>query len=215
MSISQGNRSLIADDLISINKWTYFILLCVATFLLLFIKKSFIESRIAAFEIMEGKGEMAIFHVITALQYLSIPLYYLWKFTVISFVLWLGCFMFGYKITYGRLWQIVLIGETLFLLPDLLKTGWFMLVEKDPSYWDFKAFYPLSLMNFFDYELIDTRWHYPLKSINVFEVAYWFILVYLIHNSAKKKLNYAYNIVFSSYVLFFFVWLGFYVIVYK
>ena len=215
MNTSQDHRFLIADDLLAVNRWTYFLLLCAATFLLLFIKKSFIESRIAAFEIMEGKGEMGIFHVISALQYLSIPLFYLWKFTVTSFVLWVGCFMFGYKITYSQLWKIVLISETLFLLPDLMKTGWFMLVEGDPSYWDVKAFYPLSLMNFFDYELVDKRWHYPLKAINLFEIGYWFILVYLIHISAKKKLSYAYNIVFSSYVLFFFVWLGFYLIVYK
>ena len=215
MNTSQSKWGLIADDLININRWTYFFLLCVATFLLLFIKKSFIESRIAAFEIMEGRGQMGIFHIISTLQYLSIPIYYLWKFTVTSFVLWVGCFMFGYKITYSKLWKIVLIGETIFLLPDFLKTGWFMLVETDPSYWDIKAFYPLSLMNFFDYQIIETRWHYPLKSINLFEVIYWLILVHLIHIVAKKKISYAYNIVFSSYVLFFFVWLGFYLIVYK
>lgn len=215
MNNSQSKWFLMADDLININKWTYFILLCLATFLLLFIKKSFIESRIAAFEIMEGRGEMGIFHMISALQYLSIPLFYLWKFTVIGFVLWVGCFMFGYKITYGKLWQIVLISETIFLLPDFIKTGWFMFIETDPTYWDIKAFYPLSLMNLFDYRFIETRWHYPLKSINLFEVIYWFILVYLIHLAAKKKISYAYSIVFSTYVLFFLVWLGFYLIVYK
>lgn len=215
MNNSQSKWFLMADDLININKWTYFLLLCLATFLLLFIKKSFIESRIAAFEIMEGRGEMGIFHMISALQYLSIPLFYLWKFTVIGFVLWVGCFMFGYKITYGKLWQIVLISETIFLLPDFIKTGWFMFIETDPTYWDIKAFYPLSLMNLFDYRFIETRWHYPLKSINLFEVIYWFILVYLIHLAAKKKISYAYSIVFSTYVLFFFVWLGFYLIVYK
>ena len=215
MNTSQSKWFLMADDLININKWAYFFLLCLATFLLLFIKKSFIESRIAAFEIMEGRGEMGIFYMISALQYLSIPLFYLWKFTVISFVLWVGCFMFGYKITYSKLWQIVLISETIFLLPDFIKTGWFMFIETDPTYWDIKAFYPLSLMNLFDYRFIETRWHYPLKSINLFEVIYWFILVYLIHLAAKKKISYAYSIVFSAYVLFFFVWLGFYLIVYK
>ena len=215
MNTGQSKWFLIAEDFININKWAYFMLLCLATFLLLFMKKNFVESSIAAFEVMEGKGEMGIFHLISTLQYLSIPIYYLWKFTITSFVLWVGCFMFGYKITYSRLWQIVLVSEMLFLLPDLIKTGWFILVETDPTYWDVRAFYPLSLMNLFDYELIEGRWHYPLKSINLFEIIYWFLLVHLIHFSAKKKISYAYSIVFSSYVLFFFVWLGFYVIVYK
>ena len=215
MNTSQSKWFLIAEDFININRWAYFMLLCLATFLLLFMKKNFVESSIAAFEVMEGKGEMGIFHLISTLQYLSIPIYYLWKFTITSFVLWVGCFMFGYKITYSRLWQIVLVSEMLFLLPDLIKTGWFILVETDPTYWDVRAFYPLSLMNLFDYELIESRWHYPLKSINLFEIIYWFLLVHFIHFSAKKKISYAYSIVFSSYVLFFFVWLGFYVIVYK
>ncbi|MDN5203560.1 hypothetical protein QQ008_19385 [Fulvivirgaceae bacterium BMA10] len=202
-------------ELFSFDKRLYFILLCLFTFLLLLIKKNFIESEIAAFEVLEEKGQMGIFHLISGLQYFAIPVIYLLKFTFFAFILWVGCFMFGYKIVYSKVWQIIMIAETIFLVPEMLKIFWFFFFETDPTYWDVRAFYPFSLMNLVDYETIPERWHLPLKQLNIFEVMYWFILVVAIHMTARKKLSYAYGIVFGSYVLFFFMWLVFYVIVYK
>ena len=85
----------------------FFILLCTATLALLVIKKTFIENSTTAFEILDERGEMGIFHAINALQYLTIHLVYLWKFTVISFIIWVGAFMFGYKITFRQTWKEV------------------------------------------------------------------------------------------------------------
>lgn len=203
------------DSVFDTNKWVFFIFLCLATILLLILKKSFIENETAAFEILESRGEMGVFHTINTLQYFSVPLVYLVKFTIISFVLWIGCFMFGYKITYGQVWQVVVIAESIFLVPELLKILWFLFVETDPDIFEIKAFYPFSLINVVDTYELGKRWFYPLKALNVFEVIYWFILAAGINHMAKKEKSTAYAIVFSSYVLFFFLWLGFYVLVYK
>ena len=70
-------------------------------------------------------------------------------------------------------------------------------------------------MHFFDYYEIDKRWGYPLRALNVFEIAYWFLLVEGIHYFARKDKKYVWIIVACSYVLIFFLWLLFYVIVYK
>lgn len=186
-----------------------------ATFLLLLMKKNFIESEIAAFEVLEQEGQMGVFNIINGLQYLSIPLVYLWKFTVIAFLIWIGCFMFGYKVTFTKTWQVVMIAEAVFFVPELIKIFHFIFIYSDPDLYEVRAYYPLSLMNFFDHETLDGRWHYPLKSINLFEIIYWFVLAYGIHLAAKKKAVIARAIVFSSYVFFFLLWLGFYAIVYK
>ena len=77
-------------------------LLCLATLLLLFIKISFIENETAAFEFLQDRPEGSVLRIISALKYLSIPFVYLWKFTVIAFVVWVGCFMFGYRVTYAQ-----------------------------------------------------------------------------------------------------------------
>jgi len=108
-----------------------------------------------------------------------------------------------------------MIMELTFVIPELVKVFWFTLSQSDPSYQDYVAFYPLSLMNFFDYEQVHTSWHYVLKSLNVFEVAYWGLLILGVFSLSNKKLKYSALIVATSYILLFILWLVYYLIVYK
>ena len=192
-----------------------FIMLCTATLVLLIIKKTFIENATTAFEILDERGEMGVFHAISTLQYLTIPVVYLWKFTFISFIIWVGAFMFGYRITYSQVWKVAVISETIFLIPEFLKICWFLFFETSPNIFDIREFYPLSMIQLIDTTDLADKFFYPLKALNVFEVIYWLVLVAGIHTMAGKKKSIAYSIVFSSYVLFFFLWLGFYILVYK
>ena len=199
----------------AVNRPLAFLLLCLVAFLLLFVKKSFIESETAVFEFLQDRPEGGFLQLVAALQFLSIPLIYFWKLTVVAFILWIGCFLYGYRVTYGQCWMVALVAEFLFLLPEGLKIFWFMVVDQDPSYHAIRSFYPLSLMHFFDENLADKRYAYPLKALNLFEVAYWGLLTWGIHLYARKKIKVAGFIVASSYVLFFLLWLLFYIAVYK
>jgi len=190
-------------------------LLCLLTLLLLFVKISFIENETAAFEFLQDRPEGTVLKAINAMKYVSIPVIYMWKFTVIAFVIWVGCFMFGYRVTYSQCWGVVIGAEYIFLVPEILKIVWFMTVDTDPTYDDIRAFYPLSLMHFVDYESIDKRYAYPLRALNVFEIVYWFLLVSGIHFFARKDKKYVWAIVLCSYVLIFILWLIFYITVYK
>lgn len=204
-----------AKSIFAADKRLLFVLLCVLTLFLLFVKKSFIENETAAFEFLQDRPEGMVLKTISALQYVSIPLVYLWKFTVIAFVIWVGCFMFGYRVTYAQCWGVVIGAEYIFLIPEVLKIIWFLAVQTDPTYNDIRAFYPLSLMHFFDYYTLDRRWAYPLRALNVFEIVYCFALVSGIHHYARKQKKIVWYIVLASYVLLFVLWLLFYVIVYK
>lgn len=197
------------------DKKLLFIVLCLATFLLLYVKISFIENETAAFEFLQDRPEGTILSMLSALKFLSVPFVYLWKFTVIAFVVWVGCFMFGYRITYSQCWGVVVAAEFVFLIPEVLKILWFMFVDTDPTYFDISSFYPLSLMHFVDYDMLDKRWAYPLRALNVFEIAYWFVLVEGIHHIARKDKKYVWIIVACSYILLFALWLLFYTIAYK
>ncbi|MEM9678697.1 MAG: hypothetical protein AAF901_00120 [Bacteroidota bacterium] len=198
-----------------LNKWLYFLLLCLATFTLLLIKKTFVENETMAFEILEERGQMGLFKLISGLQYASIPIVYLYKFTITGFMLWVGCFLFGYKVTYSDAWHVAAVSESIFLVAELMKVSWFMFFAPEPTIFDIKAFYPLSLIRLFDRQAIDPRWIYPLKALNLFEIVYWILLVNGIDYKAQKKRSTAKLIVSISYVLFFFIWLGYYLIVYK
>lgn len=210
METTNETKSIFATD-----KKLLFILLCVSTLLLLYTKKSFIENETAAFEFLQDRPEGMVLQIISTLQLISIPLVYLWKFTVIAFVIWIGCFMYGYRVTYRQCWGVVIGAEFIFIIPEILKILYFFVIETDPSYWDIGSFYPFSLMHFFDYYAIDKKWAYPLRALNLFEVVYWFALVSGIHHYVRKEKRNVWFIVISSYILLFFLWLAFYVIVYK
>lgn len=210
MQNENETKSIFATD-----KRLLFVLLCLITLLLLYVKKSFIENETAAFEFLQDRPEGAILSLISTLQFISVPVVYLWKFTIIAFVIWVGCFMYGYRVTYSQCWGVVVGAEFIFFIPEVLKILWFLFIETDPLYTDIGAFYPLSLMHFFDYYAIDTRWAYPLRALNLFEIAYCFLLVAGIHHYAQKEKKTVWFIVVSSYVLIFLLWLVFYVIVYK
>ena len=202
-------------EFFEIDKRLYFVFLCLITFLVLLIKKNYIESETAAFEVLESRGQIGVLNLINAFQYLTIPLYYIWKFTLIGLILWLGSFAFGYKISYRKCWQIAMIAETLFLIPEVLKIVYLTYVFTDPNLYDIRAYYPFSLMNLVDYEDVASKWHYPLKALNIFELMYWTILTYGIHLAAKKKKEIAILIVLFSYVPIFLLWIWFYISVYK
>ncbi len=210
MQSDSGSSSLFSAD-----KKLVFIILCLVTVALLYIKKAFIENETAAFEFLQDRPEGAILRIISALQFVSIPLIYLWKFTVIGFVIWVGCFLFGFRITFTQCWSVVMAAEFIFIVPELLKIGWFMFIETDPNLLEIRAFYPLSLMHFFDYLDIDKRYAYPLRAMNVFEIFYILILVNGVHFYARREKKAAWWIVSCSYILLFVLWLIFYMIVYK
>jgi len=210
MQTLSEEHSLFAAD-----KKLTFILLCLCTYALLYIKIAFIENETAAFQFLEDRPEGALFQVLNTIRVVSVPLVYLWKFTVIGFVVWVGCFMYGYRVTFSQCWSIAIVSEYIFIIPEIVKIGWFMFVDTDPTYDEVRGFYPLSLMNFFDYYELDKSYAYPLRALNIFEVAYWYVLVTGVHFFARKQKKTAWLIVACSYILLFLLWLWFYILVYN
>ena len=203
------------SSLLETNGKFLFLFVCLTTFLLLLMKKNFIEAEIAAFEVLEGQGHGGVISLMNALQYFSIPIIYFWKFTIISFMLWIGCFTFGFKIDYKSLWKVVMVSELVFFLPELIKIFYFILIFPDPTLHEVRAFYPFSLMNLFDYETLSSAWHYPLKALNIFELVYWFVLIQCLQLIIKKDPVQIRWLAISFYVVPFILWIGYYVIVYK
>jgi len=207
-------RKVFLDEWFNFNAIGMYAIISLAYIALLFVKRVFIIDSIAAFEVLNERGDIWVFDIIYSIQYLSVPIFLAWKWTWTTLVLWIGCFMFGYRVHFNQLWKIVMMAELFFFLPEILKVIWFSLFAADPDYNDYLAFYPFSLINFFDYTQLDPKWLYPLKAINLFEFIYWPLLVFGIYFVSGKKLKISTYIVLSSYTFFFFVWLGFYLLVY-
>lgn len=200
-------------DLVSFNKKLFFIVVCLIALILLYVQQSFIIGEIAAFKFLEGP-EALIFQLISGLKFLAIPIVYAMKFTIVGFILWVGCFMWGYRVEYNKCWQIAMIAEVIFFVPTILKIFWFMFVSTDPNYFEYQAFYPLSFMNFFNWQDVSPWNIYPNQALNIFEILYWVVLAYGVDFAARKKKSVANIIVATSYVPLFLLWLWFYIGVY-
>lgn len=209
MDISTEQKSIFSTP-----KRQTFLLLCLATLAVLYVKKSMIENETVAFEFLADQPAGSFLYVRSALQYFSIPLIYSLKFTSLGFVIWVGCFLFGYRVTYSQCWGIVLVAEFVFLIPELIKVAWFLTAHSDPNIFEIQAFYPLSLMNLVDFRELPTRYAYPFKALNLFEPLYWYFLALGIKHFAKRGMKPAWTIVLAFYIPVFLMWLVFYMIVY-
>ncbi|SNT01683.1 hypothetical protein SAMN05421640_2022 [Ekhidna lutea] len=207
-------RKQFLEDWFNFNVAGMFFIICMTYIALLFVKRIFIIDSIAAFEVLNERGDIWVFDILYGIQYLSVPIFLAWKWTWTTLTLWIGCFMFGYRLHFNQLWKMVMFAEIIFFLPEVVKVLWFTLMYTDPDYNDYMAFYPFSLINLVDYTQIAPKWHYPLKSINIFEALYWPALVFGIYFLSGKSLKISTYIILSTYVLFFFVWLAFYLAVY-
>ncbi len=197
------------------NSILFFLLLCIITVALLMMKKNFVIDGLVAFEILNDRGESGIINLLFNLQYLSVPVFYLWKITLTTIFIWISSFFFGYRLLFNQLWKLVMLMELVLLLPEILKIIWFIGDTTNIEYWEIKAFYPFSILSVLNFEEISERWHYPLKALNIFEVMYWLLLLFGIHSLANKKFKIARWIVITGYIIPFFLWLIFYAIVYK
>lgn len=208
-------RKRFLENWYSIDAKVFFVVLCLLYFATLYLKRAFIIDGIAAFEVMQERGDMWLVDFLFNLQYLAIPLFLAWTITSTTFLLWTGCFLFGYRLTFTALWKMVMIMNLIFIIPELLKVFWFLFVQTDPSYQDYVAFYPLSLMNLWPYEMVSDKWHYPLKALNLFEILYNGLLILGIYWLSGKRLMTSAQIVWSSYSLFFLLWLVYFVLAYR
>ena len=211
--LSKYRREFI-DNWFSFNGMALFLVICLVYMALHLVKRIFIIDSIAAFEVLNERGDVWVFDLIYNIQYLSVPLFLAWKWAWTTLSLWIGCFMFGYRLHFNQLWRLVMLAEVVFFFPEILKVIWFSLFDTDPNYYDYLAFYPFSIINLLDYTQIDPRWLYPLKSLGLFELVYWPVLILGIYFLSGKKLILSTYIVLSTYVLLYFVWLGFYLLVY-
>ena len=118
---------------VGFNKILFFALLSLIFLLLTFLQQSLILNEIPAFQFGQGSDAL-LFKIFSGLELVSIPLVYAFKFTIVGFVLWVGCFLWGYRVTYRQCWQIAMIAEVVFIVPEMIKIFWFLFVQTDSTY---------------------------------------------------------------------------------
>ncbi|MFS4481388.1 hypothetical protein ACKGJY_00085 [Hyunsoonleella sp. 2307UL5-6] len=138
--------------------------------------------------------------------YISIPLVLLLKVLIVATIISTGCFFFDKEIKYKTIFRIVVEAEFIFLLVIVCKTLWFYLFQTNYTLEDLQYFYPLSSINLTGYDNLKPWFVYPLQVLNLFEVAYWFILAYLLGKEFKEGIFKGLTVVASSYGVGLVIW---------
>ena len=139
------------------------------------------------------------------LNFIIIPTSILIKIFTVSFVVYLGTFLFNLKTSFKKLLSLVIKLEYVFLLPILYEIIYFKFINTTASLNDIQYFYPLSALNIVGYQGLDAWFIYPLQVLNLFELAYWLLLAYFIGKLAftekdkGKPMDLGFKIVASSY----------------
>lgn len=140
------------------------------------------------------------------LGYLVIPVILFIKVVVIAFIIDIGVFFFGKEISFKRLFNIVTKAEFIFIVPIIIKTAWFYAIAPVYDLQDAQQFYPLSAMQLFDADSLQTWFTYPLQMLNVFEIVYWIFLSVLLAKTLKLRFNKSLQIIACSYGTALVIW---------
>ena len=140
------------------------------------------------------------------LSYLITSIFLIVKISIIAAILDIGCFFFDKKITYRRLFNIVIKAEFIFLGVIVSKTIWFYVFQQEYTLEDLQYFYPFSVLNIIGYQGVQSWYIYPLQLLNLFELAYWITLAYLLGKELKIATKKGLKIVASSYGIGLVIW---------
>ncbi len=138
--------------------------------------------------------------------YLIAPILLLLKLSIIAAILDIGMFFYNKEIKYAKLFNIVVKAEYIFLLVIIIKTAWLYFFVKEFTFQEVQNFYPFSMLHLVGTAGIDSWYFYPLQALNLFELAYWVVLAYLLGKALPVKVEKAFEIVLSSYGVGFFIW---------
>ena len=145
------------------------------------------------------------------ISYLLCPLVLIIKFSVVSFVIYIGVFFFDMQkeISIRKVFTVVIACEAVFILASIIKLLWFIFFAGNYTLNDLSFFYPLSLINLFRQPEVASYWVYPLQTVNLFQLAYVLMLAAGLAKISSVKRDATDKIILITYVPAIFIWIVF------
>ena len=145
-------------------------------------------------------NSVRLFRKVWGVIYFISPIYEFVKLVVISFLIYQAIkLVIKIKVQFWGILYIALLAQMILLIPDVLELIWFTFIKPDYSMIDVEYFNPLSVVNLINYENLSNFSYELLGSINLFNILYWGLLVYLIKGYLKITLKYSIIVVFCFY----------------
>ena len=199
----------------SLNRLQLFIIIVLANLILIWLSKNLLINEVVFYnafsEQLTYDRSLKLFEDLKDLSWVSYvftPVMLLIKFSIISFVIYIGLVFFNIqdKISLGVVFKIIIASEIIFVLAGIIKFFWFYLFAGNYDLNDLGFFYPLSLINFFSRGELNRIWVVPFQTINLFQLLYIILISFGLNKVcliAKRDTD---KIVLLSYVPALFLW---------
>lgn len=206
-SIANLNKMQIdIKNVFSFNKWLFFILLTVMTIGVNYVMNTFILTDNLIFNsfaerITNDRIEKFIHQRNTVLLwgYFFVPLILLVKILYPAICISIGAIFFKIKINIIKAFKLCLLAESIFIIASAIKMFYFLTFSDSYSIDQIQNYYPLSLINILNTNLIPKYFIFPLQKINLFEVAYCLILSIGVSVLTQKPIRNSLFFILSSY----------------
>lgn len=151
-------------------------------------------------------AENEVYESLQKYIYLSEAVFTFFKIGLIALVIYAALYLADHQVRYYKALEVVIFSEFVFLIPAAIKIIWFKAAYPHGTLADWHKIYILSALSFFDG--VSANWFYPLQTLNMFEIAYWFLLALGIKRITRLDFDQSLRVVLLSYVPGLFVWVA-------
>jgi hypothetical protein len=206
------------DRYLSVQRWKLFSGIVLVNLLLILLSQMALINEIVFFntysEQLTYERSMELFSMMKSYSwtsYLLCPFVLIIKFSVVSFVIYIGVFFCDMQkeITMRQVLTVVIACEAVFVLASAAKLLWFIFFAGNYTLNDMSFFYPLSLINLFKQSEVAAYYVYPLQTVNLFQLGYIIMLAAGLARVSSVKRDATDRIILITYLPAIAIWIVF------
>lgn len=137
--------------------------------------------------------------------YILIPIVLFVKIYLISFCIEIGVIFKSYKVNIKNIFHVVLVAELVFLTQQIVRTL-SLYFSNYNTLNEIQNFYPLSILSLFEPENLAIWLVYPLQVLNIFMLAYFFLIAYGLSIFLNKNFTGMLSFTFGTYGICLLIW---------
>jgi hypothetical protein len=140
------------------------------------------------------------------IYYAAQPIIILGKLYLLAGLLYSGGLLFNLALSYDNSIKVILLAELVMALQSISKTVYWLFYTPRTTQ-DVSNFSPLSIVQLIRANTYPDYFFYPLQLFNLFELAYWIVLIFGVIYFAKVDFKKSFSLVACSYGVGLFVWI--------
>lgn len=145
------------------------------------------------------------------LSYVFVPLLILLRTSIIAFLMQMAVFFIDPEdeTSFAKFWSVTLSAEWITVLLIGFRFFYFTVIDTQYTLEELQTYTPGTLADIYDTSSLENWSAYPLGLLSIWELLYWLVLVFGIHEILKTDFFKSWAVVLASYGLGLLIWVGF------